>query len=135
MENVRTKGKEALFVTEATCIYYEELAYYLHSEGKSVAVTLANKIKHYANSLNVKTKADKVNAKTIAQFGLERCPDLWEPMSPQLRNLRYLCRERLSLKKKLTRNKIMNIASIFYLALCNNKRCYLLQMINIFVAN
>lgn len=101
----RTKGEEALFVMEATGVYYEELAYYLHSEGKSVAVTLANKIKHYANSLNVKTKTDKVDAKTIAQFGLERRPDLWEPMSPELRNLRYLCRERLSLKKELTRIK------------------------------
>ena len=101
----RTKGQEALFVMEATGVYYEELAYYLHSEGKSVAVSLANKIKHYANSLNVKTKTDKVDAKTIAQFGLERRPDLWYPMSPELRDLRYLCRERLSLKKELTRIK------------------------------
>jgi transposase len=101
----RTKGEKALFVMEATGVYYEELAYYLHSEGKLVAVTLANKIKHYANSLNVKTKTDKVDAKTIAQFGLERRPDLWKPMSSEFRNLRYLCRERLSLKKELTRIK------------------------------
>ena len=101
----RTKGEEALFVMEATGVYYEELAYYLHTEGKSVAVILANKIKHYANSLNVKTKTDKVDAKVIAQFGLERQPDLWKPMSPELRDLRYLCRERLSLKKELTRIK------------------------------
>ena len=101
----RTKGEEALFVMEATGVYYEELAYYLHTEGKSVAVILANKIKHYANSLNVKTKTDKVDAKVIAQFGLERQPDLCKPMSPELRDLRYLCRERLSLKKELTRIK------------------------------
>lgn len=101
----RTKGDQALFVMEATGVYYEELAYYLHSEGKSVAVILPNKIKHYANSLNVKTKTDKVDAKTIAQFGLERHLSLWEPMSPELRDLRYLCRERLSLKKELTRIK------------------------------
>ena len=101
----RTKDAEALFVMEATGVYYEELAYYLHSKGKSVAVILANKIKHYANSLNVKTKTDKVDAKIIAQFGLERRPDLWKPMSSEFRNLRYLCRERLSLKKELTRIK------------------------------
>ena len=53
----------------------------------------------------MKTKTDKVDAKTTAQFGLERQPDFWEPMSPQLRDLRYLCRERLSLKKELTRIK------------------------------
>lgn len=101
----RTKGDETIFVMEATGVYYEELAYYLHSQGKSVAVILANKIKHYANSLNVKTKTDKVDAKTIAQFGFERRPDLWKPMSSELRDLRYLCRERLSLKKELTRIK------------------------------
>ena len=43
----RTKGDETIFVMEATGVYYEELAYYLHSQGKSVAVILANKIKHY----------------------------------------------------------------------------------------
>ena len=101
----KTKGEKTLFVMEATGVYYEELAYYLHTEGRSVAVILANKIKHYANSLNVKTKTDKVDAKTIAQFGLERHLSLWEPMSPELRDLRYLCRERLSLKKELTRIK------------------------------
>ena len=101
----KTKGEEALFVMEATGVYYEELAYYLHSEGRSVAVILPNKIKHYANSLNVKTKTDKVDAKVIAQFGLERRPELWKPMSPGLRDMRYLTRERLSLKKELTRIK------------------------------
>ena len=101
----KTKGEKTLFVMEATGVYYEELAYYLHTEGRSVAVILANKIKHYANSLNVKTKTDKVDAKIIAQFGFERRPVLWKPMSSELRNLRYLCRERLSLKKELTRIK------------------------------
>ncbi len=97
---------------EATDVYYEELPYYLHSEGESVAVTLANKIKHYANSLNVKAKTDKVGAKTIAQFGLERPTDLWEPMSPKLRDLRYLCRERLSLKKELISSSAIFILSL-----------------------
>jgi transposase len=101
----KIKGGKALFVMEATGVYYEELAYFLHCEGKDVAVVLANKIKHYANSLNVKTKTDKVDAGTIALFGLERRPDLWEPMSPLLRDIRYLCRERLSLKNDLTRVK------------------------------
>ena len=101
----KIKGSKVLFVMEATGVYYEELAYFLHSEGKDVAVILANKIKHYSHSLNVKTKTDKVDAGTIASFGLERRPELWEPMSPMLRDIRYVCRERLSLKNDLTRVK------------------------------
>lgn len=43
-------------------------------------VVLANKIKHYAKSLNVKTKTDKVDASIIAGFGIERAMSKWEPM-------------------------------------------------------
>ena len=38
----KIKGGKALFVMEATGVYYEELAYFLHCEGKDVAVVLAN---------------------------------------------------------------------------------------------
>jgi transposase len=41
----------------------------------------------------------------IAQYGLERLLEWWEPMMPQMKNLRDLCRERLSLKKDLVRCK------------------------------
>ncbi len=91
------------FVMEATGVYYENLAYYLHSQNQKVAVVLANKIKNYIKSLNVKTKTDKVDAKTIASFGIERELDNWEPMSPMYKTLRDLCRELLSLKKEKQR--------------------------------
>jgi transposase len=91
------------FVMEATGVYYENLAYYLHSQNQKVSVVLANKIKNYIKSLNVKTKTDKVDAKTIASFGVERELENWEPMSPMYKTLRDLCRELLSLKKEKQR--------------------------------
>ncbi len=91
------------FVMEATGVYYENLAYYLHSQNQKVSVVLANKIKNYIKSLNVKTKTDKVDAKTIASFGIERELENWEPMSPMYKTLRDLCRELLSLKKEKQR--------------------------------
>lgn len=91
------------FVMEATGVYYENLAYFLHSQEKNVSVVLANKMKNYIKSLNIKTKTDKVDAKTIAEFGIERELENWQPMSPVYKNLRDLCRELLSLKKEKQR--------------------------------
>jgi len=101
----KTKNGEPLYVMEATGIYHEELTYFLYSSGKTVAIVLANKIKHFAKSLNVKTKTDKADAQMIAQYGIERNPKPWQPMMSQMKNLRDLCRERLALKKDLVRCK------------------------------
>lgn len=101
----RTKMIDPLYVMEATGIYHEELTHFLHSNGKTVSVVLANKIKHFAKSLNIKTKTDKADASMIAYYGLERNPQPWQPMMPQMKNLRDLCRERLSVKQDIVRYK------------------------------
>jgi len=102
----RKKDDYALnFVMEATGIYYEDLAYFLHSSKERVSVVLANKIKSYARSLNIKTKTDKVDSKIIAGFGIERELDEWKPMSPVYKELRDFCREYLSIKKEMNRAK------------------------------
>lgn len=94
-----------MFVMEATGVYYENLAYFLYASGQQVSVVLANKVKSYIRSLNIKTKTDKVDSKVIAGFGIERELDLWQPMSPVYKSLRDLCRELLSMKKELQRAK------------------------------
>lgn len=100
-ELTKTKNAETLYVMEATGVYHEELTHFLYSNGKTVSVVLANKIKHFAKSLNIKTKTDKADASMIAHYGLERCPEAWQPMMPQMKSLRDLCRERLSLKQNI----------------------------------
>lgn len=93
------------FVMEATGVYYENLAYFLYDSDQRVSVVLANKIKNYVKSLNVKTKTDKVDAKLIAGFGIERKLEDWQPMSHVYKNLKDLCRELLSTKKDMQRAK------------------------------
>ncbi|MCU7547738.1 IS110 family transposase [Chitinophagaceae bacterium LB-8] len=83
---------ELVFVMEATGIYYEPLAYHLSKLHLQVAVLLPNKVKHYAKSLNVKSKTDVIDARTIAQMGAERSLKLWQPPSPILKQLRELTR-------------------------------------------
>jgi transposase len=91
------------YIMEATGTYYENLAYYLHDNGKRVFVVLPNKIKHFAKSMNIKTKTDKVDSGIIAQVGIERKLAIWKPMSANFKQLRDLSREMLSLKKEKSR--------------------------------
>lgn len=93
------------YVMEATGCYYENLAYHLYENGKNVSVVLANKMKNYFKSLNIKTKTDKVDAKIIAHYGAERALEPWEPLSENYKSIRDLCREILSLKKEKNRAK------------------------------
>jgi len=86
---------------EATGVYYENLAYWLEEHGFNVSVELANKVKHYARSLSVKTKTDKVDASVLASMGLERELVLWHPMSVVYRELRDVSRLKLAYKRNL----------------------------------
>ncbi|KAA6304195.1 hypothetical protein EZS27_044161 [termite gut metagenome] len=46
-----------------------------------------------------------VDACLIADFGLSQKPSLWQPMSCDYKQLRDLCRERISLKQARSRAK------------------------------
>lgn len=93
---------EMLYLMEATGIYYEGIAYHLHKLKQSVCVILPNKVKHYAKSLNIKTKTDIVDARIIAQMGAERNLPLWQPPLPVLKQLRDLTRLYTDLKNERT---------------------------------
>lgn len=85
------------FTMEATGVYYEGLAYHLFEQGFHLYVILANQAKKYAGSLGVKSKTDAIDARILAQMGLERKLMKWEPSSPDFRLLKNLTRERESL--------------------------------------
>ena len=99
------EGIEVIFAMEATGVYYENLAHFLYSQKQLVSVVLANKMKNYFKSLNIKTKTDKVDSKVIAMYGIERSVEYWAPMSGCYKELRDLCRELLALKKDINRAK------------------------------
>lgn len=91
-----------VFLMEATGIYYEPLAYHLHRLEQRVCVVLPNKVKHYAKSLNVKSKTDALDAHVIAQMGAERALPTWEPPIQIFRELRALTRLYSGLKQQRT---------------------------------
>ena len=104
----KTPDCPAIHVMEATGVYYEELAYFLYNNNKKVSVHLAQKLKYYAKSNNLKTKTDKVDSKMIAAFGIEKSIldiGLWIPPSKAFKIIRDLSREHSRLKQNLSAAK------------------------------
>lgn len=101
----KAKGKTdapLYFVMEATGVYYENLAYFLEEKHLKVIVLLPNKTKNYAKTLDVKSKTDKLDAKMITQFGLERQMETWKVPSPTMKALKALTREHSTIKRMIT---------------------------------
>lgn len=88
-------------VMEATGVYYESAAYYFKSKQYQVSVLLPNKSKSYMQSLNLKTKTDAVEARALAQLGLERKMKPWRGCSGTILTIKRLCREREALQQHI----------------------------------
>lgn len=102
------KGTLMVFLVEATGVYHENLAQHLHGIGKTVHLILPNTSKNYFRSLNIKTKTDDVDARILAQFGVERTHREWQPPKKIFREMRDLSRYRIQLQEQKT--ALANIA-------------------------
>jgi transposase len=91
----RNQGLNLHVTTEATGVYHELLCYYLckHSDA-TIHVVLPNLSKKFGQSLGTKSKTDKIDAKILAQMGLERDLIEWRPINKDLLFLKQLTRER-----------------------------------------
>lgn len=96
------KGLNITFTMEATGVYYESLAYFLHEKGFIVYVVLPSKSKKFAESLGAKSKTDKIDAQILAQMGLERKMQPWQPLSCNFLLLKQLTRERNAIIQERT---------------------------------
>ena len=98
MQRHSAKDVEIRITIEATGVYYEQLVYFLQDQGNyHLSVLLPNQSKAFAKSLGINTKTDKVDAQILGQMGLERNLKKWAPMSNDLRVLKQLTRERVTL--------------------------------------
>lgn len=75
---------------EATGVYWEAVAEYLANQGMAVSVVNPAQIKAFGASKMVRTKTDKVDAKLIVEFCLERRPDPWQAPTPGEQALRAM---------------------------------------------
>jgi len=98
----RHKGVELHLLMEASGVYYEELAYFLHGAGHRVSVILPNKAKAFFKSLDHKSKNDSIDARSLSQMSLERDLVQWSPPGVNLLTIKRLCRERIELLSEKT---------------------------------
>lgn len=107
-------------VLEATGVYYENLSYFLAEDKQTLSVLLPNKAKHFAKSLDLKTKTDKVDACMLCRIGLERVLPVWQLPSPLMKQLKALGREYRSLKNQMT--KLKNKLHAYQHSYCPDKK-------------
>ena len=79
---------------EATNIYWEALATWLHAAGHIVSVVNPARIKGYAQATMQRNKTDKLDSAVIASFCATHHPAAWQPLSDEQRRLRALVRHR-----------------------------------------
>lgn len=79
---------------EATNIYYEALATWLHAKGHIVSVVNPARIKGYAQATMQRNKTDKLDSAVIAFFCRTHHPKAWQPLGEPQRRLRALVRHR-----------------------------------------
>lgn len=75
---------------EATSVYYEKLATFLHDAGIRVSVVNPLQIKAFGESLLTRQKTDRADAVLIARFAEQQSPMLWQPASREIRELQRL---------------------------------------------
>jgi transposase len=79
---------------EATNIYWEALATWLHGQGHTVSVVNPARIKGYAQATMQRNKTDKLDSAVIAAFCATHHPTAWQPLTEAQRRLRALVRHR-----------------------------------------
>ncbi|RYF84253.1 MAG: IS110 family transposase [Chitinophagaceae bacterium] len=93
VESKRDNTIELRILMEATGIYYEQLAWFVYEKRYAVSVVLPTKAKRYLQAIGQKSKNDKIDARGLAQMGLEQRLPLWQPLSSNIYRLRLLTRQ------------------------------------------
>jgi len=90
---------------EATGVYWEPVAAWLHAQGWTVSVVNPLRIKAFADTDLTRNKTDQVDSFLIARFCQEKQPDAWTPPSPAMKTLQVLSRHLDALEKTLTQQR------------------------------
>ena len=99
---LRSLGIERAHVClEATGAYSEMVAEFLYDHGHRVSVVNPSRIEAFARSELRRNKTDTADARLIAQFCIEKDPDEWHPLPPEVKQLQALSRRVEVLEKML----------------------------------
>jgi transposase len=98
----KQKDIALVVVMEATGVYYENIALFLHLKGYKVSVILPNKAKKYLQATGLKSKNDSIDAQGLSRMGSEQALEIWQPKDEYFYQLRSLTRQHQSLQELKT---------------------------------
>ncbi|WP_018862131.1 MULTISPECIES: IS110 family transposase [unclassified Thioalkalivibrio] len=90
---------------EATGIYHEPLAYWLHEQGVRVYVLNPAQVRFHAQGMGVRNKTDRKDSMMLARYGIERAPRRWQPEPPEVRELKRLLSRLEALEQDIRREE------------------------------
>lgn len=90
---------------EATSVYGHPVAAYLHAQGHVASIVNPSRVKGFAQSQLSRTKNDRADAATIAQFCAVLEPEAWTPPAPLVAKLQALNRRLEALEQMLTQER------------------------------
>ncbi|MEZ4916337.1 MAG: IS110 family transposase [Chitinophagales bacterium] len=101
-----TKGSH--IVMEASGPYYLQLATYLYTQSIKVSVVNPLVIRRYSQMKLLRAKTDKKDAQTIAQYGMDQKPKLWQPQDEAVIEIRQIhsVLEMIEKQKRQTKNQL-----------------------------
>lgn len=92
-------------IMEATGIYHESLALWLHDKGVKVTVANPAHVKSFAKGLGAIHKTDKKDSFLLARYGSLVKPACWQPEAQNIRELKALLSRLDALERDLLREK------------------------------
>lgn len=106
LERNTGESAEALHVyLEATSIYHEPLAYWLHDHGVRVYVLNPAQVRYHAQGMGVRNKTDRKDSMMLARYGIERAPAPWQPEPAEVRELKRLLNRLEALEQDIQREE------------------------------
>ncbi|MCH7911247.1 MAG: IS110 family transposase [Candidatus Hydrogenedentes bacterium] len=107
LDSHNTDEDEVRVVMESTGHYSQELSVWLLVERATLtpAIAHAGHTAAFIKSLGVRNKTDRLEARALGFYGVERNPQAYEPLTPERAELRELSRYRDSLVQQCTRMK------------------------------
>ncbi|TAE26208.1 MAG: IS110 family transposase [Cytophagales bacterium] len=109
--HAKEPGLPVHFLMEATGVYYEQLALFLHQRQAHVCVVLPQKTACYIKALGIKSKNDRIDAQALATMACQQRLDAWKPITEAMYKLRQLTRQHTELQELKTQlsNKLMAV--------------------------
>lgn len=84
---------------EATGVYHERLALFLHDRGMAVSVVNPMLVRRFVESEGARSKTDNADAKALARYAQRTQPELWQAPTHAVRKLQALVARLETLKE------------------------------------